>query len=194
MKKRRRFPLLWLVLLAGAVALEMVVVEGALQGDAPLSRVADGLRRTLAETGAPANAAPQDVYIWKDSSGVTHIGEKPPASAPGDVRELRLSPQSPATPSTSAPTSPPALPPSSEGMPAAQAPSVPSEGDTPPAGSAQGEQAPDAGERERLLRERENLEKQFYRARIKGDGYAQIRFRHLLEANRQALEKLGPQE
>lgn len=185
MKKRRRFPFVWLVLLAGAVALEMVVVEGALQGDAPLSRVADGLRRTLAETGAPANAAPQDVYIWKDSSGVTHIGEKPPA-APGDVRELRLSPQSPAAP--------PALPPSSEGMPAAQAPSVPLEGDAPPAGSAQGEQTPGAGERERLLREREALEKQFYRARIKGDGYAQIRFRHLLEANRQALEKLGPQE
>ena len=44
MKKRRRFPFVWLVLLAGAVALEMVVVEGALRGDAPLSRVADGLR------------------------------------------------------------------------------------------------------------------------------------------------------
>lgn len=193
MKKRRRFPLLWLVLLAGAVALEMVVVEGALQGDAPLSRVADGLRRTLAETGAPANAAPQDVYIWKDSSGVTHIGEKPPAAAPGDVRELRLSPQPPAGSPDSSPASP-VLPPSSEGMPAAQAPSVPSEGDAPPAGSAQGEPAPDAGERERLLREREALEKQFYRARIKGDGYAQIRFRHLLEANRQALEQVGPQE
>ena len=38
MKKRRRFPFVWLVLLAGAVALEMVVVEGALRGDAPLSR------------------------------------------------------------------------------------------------------------------------------------------------------------
>lgn len=190
MKKRRRFPLIWLVLLAGAAALEMVVVEGALQGSAPLSRVADGLRRTLAETGAPANAAQQDVYIWKDSSGVTHIGEKPPAAAPGDVRGLRLSPQPPAAP----PAPSPAFPPSSEGLPAAQTPSVPSEGDTPPAGSAQGEQTPDAGERERLLRERENLEKQFYRARIKGDGYSQIRFRHLLEANRQALEKLGPQE
>lgn len=194
MKKRRRFPLLWLVLLAGAVALEMVVVEGALQGDAPLTRVADGLRRTLAETGAPANAAPQDVYIWKDSSGVTHIGEKPPASVPGDVRELRLSPQPPAASPDSSTTASPVLPPSSEGMLDAQAPSVQPEGDALPAGSAQGEPAPDAGERERLLREREALEKQFYRARIKGDGYAQIRFRHLLEANRQALEKLGPQE
>lgn len=190
MKKRRRFPLIWLVLLAGAVALEMVVVEGALQGDAPLSRVADGLRRTLAETGAPANAAQQDVYIWKDSSGVTHIGEKPPASAPGDVRELRLSPQPPASSSAV----PPALPPSSGGMPGAPTPSAPPEADAPPAASAQGEGTQAAGERERLLREREALEKQFYRARIKGDGYAQIRFRHLLEANRQALEKLGPQE
>lgn len=194
MKKRRRFPFVWLVLLAGAVALEMVVVEGALQGDAPLSRVADGLRRTLAETGAPANAAPQDVYIWKDSSGVTHIGEKPPASAPGNMRELRLSPQPPATPPASSPAAPSALPPSSEGMLDTPAPSAPSEADAPPAASAQGEATRAAGERERLLREREALEKQFYRARIKGDGYAQIRFRHLLETNRQALEKLGPQE
>lgn len=190
MKKRRRFPVVWLVLLAGAGALELVVVEGALQGEAPLSRVAEGLRRTLSETGVPARAAPQDVYIWKDSSGVTHIGEKPPAQAPGGVRGLRLSPQPPA----SSPASPPALSPSSVGTPDAQPPSVRPEGDAPPAASVQGEGAQAAGERERLLREREALEKQFYRARVKGDGYAQIRFRHLLEANRQAIEKLGPQE
>ena len=36
--------------------------------------------------------------------------------------------------------------------------------------------------------------KQLYRARAKGDGYAQIRLRNLLETNRQALEKLTPQQ
>lgn len=177
MKKRRRFPLTWLALPALAAGLEILLVEGTLTGDAPLVRLSDGLRRTLEETGSPANAAPQQMYIWKDSSGVTHIGEKPPADAPaGKVRELEMSPQAPVSP-------PPAL----EPQPAPSLPSAEAE-ETPSQDDGRGK------EMERLHKEKAELEKQFYRARVKGDGYAQIRIRHLLEANRQALEKLAPEK
>ena len=47
---------------------------------------------------------------------------------------------------------------------------------------------------EQLQKERGQLEKQLYRARATGDGYAQIRFRTLLEQNREALEKLIPKQ
>ena len=47
---------------------------------------------------------------------------------------------------------------------------------------------------EQLQTERGQLEKQLYRARATGDGYAQIRFRTLLEQNREALEKLIPKQ
>lgn len=174
MRKRRRFPLTWLALLALAAGLEILLVEGTLRGDAPLFRLSEGLRRTLEETGSPANAAPQQMYIWKDASGVTHIGEKPPAEAPaGKVRELEVSPQ--------APVSPPAAlePPSAPSLPSAEAEEASPQDEGP------------GRERERLQKEKAELEKQFYRARVKGDGYAQIRMRHLLEANRQALEKLA---
>ena len=47
---------------------------------------------------------------------------------------------------------------------------------------------------EQLQKERGQLEKQLYRARATGDGYAQIRFRTLLEQNREALDKLIPKQ
>ena len=53
--------------------------------------------------------------------------------------------------------------------------------------------APTAG-RTASEKERGQLEKQLYRARATGDGYAQIRFRTLLEQNREALEKLIPKQ
>ena len=43
------------------------------------------------------------------------------------------------------------------------------------------------GNLEQLQKERGQLEKQLYRARATGDGYAQIRFRTLLEQNREGL-------
>ena len=55
-------------------------------------------------------------------------------------------------------------------------------------------QLADAAQVEQLQKERGQLEKQLYRARATGDGYAQIRFRTLLEQNREALEKLIPKQ
>ena len=168
MKKRRRFPLIWFALLALAGGLELLIVDGTLSGDAPLHKLED-LRETLPASTASA----QPLYIWKDASGVTHIGEKPPSAPPsGTVRELRL------TPETAAPQPAPVLP-----------SAVPSAPATPPPAPAA-----DAQAAERLRTERAQLEKQLYRARAKGDGYAQTRLRNLLETNRQALEKFVPKQ
>lgn len=66
-------------------------------GGAPLSRVASSVRETLDQTPTPANAASQQMYIWKDASGVTHISETPPPKPPaGKVEEYQFSPQPPA--------------------------------------------------------------------------------------------------
>ncbi len=170
MKKRKRFSLAWLALLALAGGVELLIVDGTLSGGAPLSRMASSVRETLDQTPTPANAASQQMYIWKDASGVTHISETPPPKPPaGKVEEYQFSPQPPAAqPEPVAPLDIPSL----EHQPSA----------------AELEQV------EQLQKERGQLEKQLYRARATGDGYAQIRFRTLLEQNREALEKLIPKQ
>lgn len=82
MKKRKRFSLAWLALLALAGGVELLIVDGTLSGGTPLSRVASSVRETLDQTPTPANAASQQMYIWKDASGVTHISETPPPKPP----------------------------------------------------------------------------------------------------------------
>ena len=182
MKKRKRFSLTWLALLALAGGLELLLVDGTLSCGAPLLKLASGVRETLDRTGT-STASAQPMYIWKDASGVTHIGEKPPSAPPsGAVRELQITPD-PAVPQ------PAPVPPEPVAPPVAQQPPAEPPAAAPP--TAAGEAAQDA---ERLHRERAQLEKQLYRARAKGDGYAQIRLRNLLETNRQALEKLTPQQ
>ena len=47
MKKRKRFSLAWLALLALAGGVELLIVDGTLSGGAPLSRVASSVRKTL---------------------------------------------------------------------------------------------------------------------------------------------------
>ena len=165
MKKRKRFSLAWLALLALAGGVELLIVDGTLSGGAPLSRVASSVRETLDQTPTPANAASQQMYIWKDASGVTHISETPPPKPPaGKVEEYQFSPQ------------PPAAQPAELEKAAAEARKRLQQ------------------QVEQLQKERGQLEKQLYRARATGDGYAQIRFRTLLEQNREALEKLIPKQ
>ena len=180
MKKRKRFSLAWLALLALAGGVELLIVDGTLSGGAPLSRVASSVRETLDQTPTPANAASQQMYIWKDASGVTHISETPPPKPPaGKVEEYQFSPQPPAA----EPVAPLDIP-SPEHQPSA----------------AELEKAAAEARKmlqqqvEQLQKERGQLEKQLYRARATGDGYAQIRFRTLLEQNREALEKLIPKQ
>ena len=178
MKKRKRFSLAWLALLALAGGGELLIVDGTLSGGAPLSRMASSVRETLDQTPTPANAASQQMYIWKDASGVTHISETPPPKPPaGKVEEYQFSPQPPAAqPEPVAPLDIPSL----EHQPSA----------------AELEKAAAEARKmvEQLQKERGQLEKQLYRARATGDGYAQIRFRTLLEQNREALEKLIPKQ
>ena len=182
MKKRKRFSLAWLALLALAGGVELLIVDGTLSGGAPLSRVASSVRETLDQTPTPANAASQQMYIWKDASGVTHISETPPPKPPaGKVEEYQFSPQPPAA------------------QPEPVAPlDIPSPEHQPSAAELE-KAAAEARKRlqqqvEQLQKERGQLEKQLYRARATGDGYAQIRFRTLLEQNREALEKLIPKQ
>lgn len=182
MKKRKRFSLAWLALLALAGGVELLIVDGTLSGGAPLSRVESSVRETLDQTPTPANAASQQMYIWKDASGVTHISETPPPKPPaGKVEEYQFSPQPPAA--QPEPVAPLDIP-SPEHQPSA----------------AELEKAAAETRKmlqqqvEQLQKERGQLEKQLYRARATGDGYAQIRFRTLLEQNREALEKLIPKQ
>ena len=200
MKKRKRFSLAWLALLALAGGVELLIVDGTLSGGTPsdkqdtgnyadgdysinpLSRVASSVRETLDQTPTPANAASQQMYIWKDASGVTHISETPPPKPPaGKVEEYQFSPQPPAA------------------QPEPVAPlDIPSPEHQPSAAELE-KAAAEARKRlqqqvEQLQKERGQLEKQLYRARATGDGYAQIRFRTLLEQNREALEKLIPKQ
>ena len=177
MKKRKRFSLAWLALLALAGGVELLIVDGTLSGGAPLSRVASSVRETLDQTPTPANAASQQMYI-----GVTHISETPPPKPPaGKVEEYQFSPQPPAA------------------QPEPVAPlDIPSPEHQPSAAELE-KAAAEARKRlqqqvEQLQKERGQLEKQLYRARATGDGYAQIRFRTLLEQNREALEKLIPKQ
>lgn len=122
------------------------------------------------------------MYIWKDASGVTHISETPPPKPPaGKVEEYQFSPQPPAAPPE--PVAPLDIP-SPEHQPSA---------------AEREKAAAEARKRlqqqvEQLQKDRGQLEKQLYRARATGDGYAQIRFRTLLEQNREALEKLIPKQ
>ena len=173
MKKRKRFSLAWLALLALAGGVELLIVDGTLSGGAPLSRVASSVRETLDQTPTPANAASQQMYIWKDASGVTHISETPPPKPPaGKVEEYQPEPVAPLD--------------------------IPSPEHQPSADERE-KAAAEARKRlqqqvEQLQKERGQLEKQLYRARATGDGYAQIRFRTLLEQNREALEKLIPKQ
>ena len=178
MKKRKRFSLAWLALLALAGGVELLIVDGTLSGGAPLSRVASSVRKTLDQTPTPANAASQQMYIWKDASGVTHISETPPPKPPaGKVEEYQFSPQPPAAPPE--PVAPLDIP-SPEHQPSA---------------AEREKAAAEARKRlQQLQKDRGQLEKQLYRARATGDGYAQIRFRTLLEQNREALEKLIPKQ
>ncbi len=182
MKKRKRFSLAWLALLALAGGVELLIVDGTLSGGAPLSRVMSSMRETLERTPSPANAASQQMYIWKDASGVTHISETPPPKAPaGKVEEYQFSPQPPvAQPEPVAPLEMPR----SEQQPSA---------DDLQKAAAEAQKMLQQ-QAEQLQKERAQLEKQLYRARAAGDGYAQIRFRTLLEQNREALEKLIPQQ
>lgn len=182
MKKRKRFSLAWLALLALAGGVELLIVDGTLSGGTPLSRVASSVRETLDQTPTPANAASQQMYIWKDASGVTHISETPPPKPPaGKVEEYQFSPQPPAAqPEPVAPLDIPSL-------------------EHQPSAAELEKAAAEARKRlqqqvEQLQKERGQLEKQLYRARATGDGYAQIRFRTLLEQNREALEKLIPKQ
>ena len=182
MKKRTHLSLGWLALLTLACGVEPLIVDGTPSGGAPLSRMVSGIRETLPPTPSPANAAPQQMYIWKDASGVTHISETPPSKPPaGKVEEYQFSPQPPAA------------------QPEPVAPlDIPSPEHQPSAAELE-KAAAEARKRlqqqvEQLQKERGQLEKQLYRARATGDGYAQIRFRTLLEQNREALEKLIPKQ
>ena len=181
MKKRTHLSLGWLALLTLACGVEPLIVDGTPSGGAPLSRMVSGIRETLPPTPSPANAAPQQMYIWKDASGVTHISETPPSKPPaGKVEEYRFSPQpSAAQPGPVAPLGRPGL----EHQPSAEREEA--------AAEARNRLRQQIGQ---LQKERGQLEKQLYRARATGDGYAQIRFRTLLEQNREALEKLIPQQ
>lgn len=180
MKKRKRFSLAWLALLALAGGVELLIVDGTLSGGTPLSRVASSVRETLDQTPTPANAASQQMYIWKDASGVTHISETPPPKPPaGKVEEYQFSPQPPAA------------------QPEPVAPlDIPSPEHQPSAAELE-KAAAEARKRlqqqvEQLQKERGQLEKQLYRARATGDGYAQIRFRTLLNRTERRWKSSSP--
>lgn len=109
----------------------------------------------------------QEISIWKDAEGVTHIGSPPPPEI--QARTLTITPGSPETN-----FQPQAVP-----EQAAKA--------EPPA------QAPDPAleeNRQRLAAERQQLEKDLYRARARGNRQALIRTRYQLEANTKATEEL----
>ena len=176
MKRRRRSPLLWILLLVLACALELFVLETTFRSDKPT--LGRSVFAMLGSTGEPANASPQKMYVWKDASGVTHISETPPPDSARKARELSLTPapQQPA-PSPALPSVLPVAP-----MPQMDPPKTPSE-----------QPQIDEALLQKLRIERSRLEKQLYRSRTKGDGYGQIRTRKLLEENRNALEQLLPQ-
>lgn len=97
MKKRKRFSLAWLALLALAGGVELLIVDGTLSGGAPLSRVASSVRKRWTKHPPQRMRPSQQMYIWKDASGVTHISETPPPKPPaGKVEEYQFSPQPPA--------------------------------------------------------------------------------------------------
>lgn len=182
MKKRTRFPLMGLALLALAGGLELIVVDGTLTGKTPINPVLSRIGMVLEQKTAPSTASAQPMYIWKDASGVTHISETPPPSASSgapQAREYQFSPQPPAE--QPAPVETPVMPEYQ-----AQAPS-----DTDAAIAAVGRE--NLQEIERLKKELELYQKQFIRARNMGDGYAQTRFRTLIEQNREALARLAPE-
>ncbi len=185
MKKRARVSLTGLALLALAAGLELLVVDGTLSGRAPLRTVTE-LCGQIGEQATPSPASAQQMYIWKDASGVTHISETPPPASSGNTpkaKEYTFSPEPPA-----------ARPAPVEPLP--QQPQPPSR---PHVSASKTDEAialvqqERRQEIERLQKEREHLEQQFIRARNSGDGYAQIRFRTLLERNRDALLELDPQ-
>ncbi|MFQ8736031.1 MAG: hypothetical protein ACLSAH_08390 [Bilophila wadsworthia] len=83
MKKRKRFSLAWLALLALAGGVELLIVDGTLSGGTPLSRVASSVRETLDQTPTPASA------LSRCTSGRrigVRISETPPPAARGKVR------------------------------------------------------------------------------------------------------------
>lgn len=167
MKKRTHLSLGWLALLTLACGVEPLIVDGTPSGGAPLSRMVSGIWETLPPTPSPANAAPQQMYIWKDASGVTHISETPPSKPPaGKVEEYRFSPQpSAAQPGPVAPLERPGL----EHQPSAEQEKA--------AAEARNRLRQQIGQ---LQKERGQLEKQLYRARATGDGYAQIRWKRVV--------------
>lgn len=116
------------------------------------------------------------IYIWKDREGVVHIGDEPPKSSGTSsiVSERSAQPQS----GESAPEPEQPVPLSSVDV-----------STHPPPIS----KAPVQTEQQvvsRLQVQREELEVLFIRARNRGDGYAQIRLRHLLDANSKEQELL----
>ena len=122
-----------------------------------------------------------DVHLERRIRGHAHQRNAAPKPPAGKVEEYQFSPQlQPRSPSPS----PLSILPSLEHQPSA----------------AELEKA--AAEARKMLQTAGRtaakgagqLEKQLYRARATGDGYAQIRFRTLLEQNREALEKLIPKQ
>ncbi len=194
--KKRTFPLMGLALLAVAGGLELLVVDSTLSGKVPLRDITATVGKLWDRQTTPSSASAQPMYIWKDAAGVTHISETPPpntgktnetGNAGKTVKEYQFSPQ----PAVSAPPPVEPLTP-----PAALNSLMP---ETPQGLSAsETDKAIEAVRKEReqalelLRQERTQLERQFVRARNSGDGYAQTRFRTLLERNREALEKLAP--
>lgn len=186
MKKRARVSLTGLALLALAGGLELLVVDGTLSGRVPLRAVTE-LCGQLGEKTTPSAASAQQMYIWKDASGVTHISETPPPSRAGKTpaaEEYNFSPEPPAA--QPAPVEPLIQQPQPSSQPEMSAAKT-----NEAIALVQQERQQEI---ERLQKEREHLERQFVRARNAGDGYAQIRFRTLLERNREALLKLAPQQ
>lgn len=121
--------------------------------------------------------APGRIYIWKDREGVMHIGDEPPklSGKPCRVSEKSVQPQFGQTPAPEPEQTRPAEP------------------VQPPESIKLAVQSPVQSEEQvmsRLQVQREELEVLFIRARNRGDGYAQIRLRHLLDANSKEQERL----
>lgn len=181
MKKRKRFSLAWLALLALAGGVELLIVDGTLSGGAPLSRMAQRAGNAGPNTHPSQCGLSADVHLERRIRGHAHQRNAASQAAHGQGGGIPVLAAPPAAPPE--PVAPLDIP-SLEHQPSA----------------AELEKAAAEARKmlqqqvEQLQKERGQLEKQLYRARATGDGYAQIRFRTLLEQNREALEKLIPKQ
>ncbi|MEG2139589.1 MAG: hypothetical protein RRY20_02220 [Bilophila sp.] len=129
-------------------------------------------KQSLADSDVPPpdTSGQTRIYIWKDAEGVTHIGDKAaPVEGADSEGGFLLHPQAPDTPMVR------------------ETPSTREEPVIQPEGKVQ---SPSLLQ---LQEERKALNNQFIHAKNKGNGYAKIRLRRLLDANSKAQERLRGQ-